>query len=174
MPFLRTFYKQTGGLLSPEALVGPAYGVGSLAGGAGLSTRTPAPIAYYYDSIGAGSFVQSGIAIMSYWYGSSVFGSGYAYAPIGIAAGTAFASACSKNVMFGVVNSVYSQAQSVNGYGAGSLASVQATAGGYGFWNSGSVTRFLALGPSGSAVATGNLLVTLLLVSAPPYIDTVG
>jgi hypothetical protein len=132
----------------------------------------PAPIAYNQLSIGAGSYANSGIGILSTYYGSGIFGSGYAFAPLAIAQGTdAFTQ---QNAMIAVIATMYSQAQSANGIGAGSLASLQATAGGYGFFNSGSVTRFLVLGPSASQIATGNILVTLLVVSAPPIIDVVG
>lgn len=164
MPYMRTFYRQTGGLVSETAVQGYLYG--SFNGGAGVSMRTPGIIAIASAQPAGGSYAQSALGILSMFYGSGIFGSGYVFIPIAVAGG----SVQSPLAGFAPLLSVASQAVSLGG------ASGQI---GYGVYNSASIVRFNFFAQSGASAATYptsnvDIVVTYLLVSAPPFLDQIS
>ena len=173
MPYLRTFYKQTGALPEGITFLGPAYEIGSYLSGAGLSTRTPAPYLIACLAPGTGSITVGAYQLMSAYFGSTVFSSGYVYIPVGIAvqgvSAASMGTAGNGQLPIGIaaLQSVVSLAKSLGGASGGI---------GMGPYNSGSTAHFAVYGVSISGTAavptwaiSCDTYVTFLMVSAPPF-----
>ena len=172
MPYMRTFYKQTGSLEDGPQFLGPAYVLGSYMSGAGLSFRNPSPYLFASVSSPTGSVTVGAYQLMSAYYGGGIFGSGYVYVPIGVAVlmnsgNLSLGASGLVPIALGAIGSVVSLAKSLGGVSGGI---------GFGPYNSGSTAHFAVLGLSMSgtvALATycgsNDLLVTFLMVSAPPF-----
>lgn len=166
MPYLRTFYRQTGAFPDEEALLGPAYLAGSLVSGAGISMRNPTPVVIASLSVVTGSINADAYSIMAMYYGSGVMPSGFVLTPVGLALASQGIVGSQVPFVIAPLTSVFSLARSLAGH-SGQV--------GYGLFNSGSTSRFAVYGAcavSGiyTLVSTENVIVTFLVASAPPYI----